>query len=122
MRYEPAVAPAPEAWLALDEQARLAAVRQYHKSSHIKLPNAQAHAIVHTVVENQVAEGHAAATRAIERLVKAGLARHEAVHAVGATVMKHMSQAMQGEHPFSAEAYEADLEQLTATGWLSGAV
>ncbi len=122
MRYDPAVAPSPEAWLGLDEQARLATVRQYHKGSHIKLPNAQGHAIVHTIVENQVAEGHAAATRALDRLVQAGLTRHEAVHAIGTTLMKHMSQAMQGVHPFSAEAYEAELEQLTAQGWLSGAV
>src|SRR5512140_3587900 len=122
MRYDPSVAPSPETWLRLDEQERLDAVRQYHKRSHTKLPNAQGHAIVHTIVENQLAEGHAAATRVLERLVKAGLDRHDAVHAIGATLMKHMSQAMQGEHSFSAEAYEAELEQLTAKGWLSGAV
>ncbi len=122
MRYDPAVAPSPEAWLSLDEQERLAAVQQYHKSAHIKLPNAQGHAIVHTIVENQVAEGHAAATRALDRLVQEGLARHEAVHAIGATLMKHMSQAMQGAQPFSAKAYETELEQLTAKGRLNGAV
>ena len=122
MRYDPSVAPSPEAWLRLDEQERLAAVRQYHKSSHTKLPNAQGYAIVHTIVENQLAEGHAVATRALDRLVQAGLGRHDALHAIGATLMKHMSQAMQGEHSFSAEAYEAELEQLTARGWLNGAV
>jgi hypothetical protein len=122
MRYDPSVAPASEAWLSLDEQERLAAVRQYHKRSHTKLPNAQGHAIVHTIVENQVAEGHAVATRVLDRLIQAGLSRHDAIHAIGATLLKHMSQAMQGEQSFSAESYEAELEQLTAEGWLKGAV
>ena len=122
MRYDPAVAPSPEAWLDLDEQERMAAVHQYHKRSHTKLPNAQGHAIVHTIVENQLAEGHAVATRVLDRLVQAGLSRHDAIHAIGATLMKHMSQAMQSEQSFSAEAYEAELEQVTAKGWLNGAV
>jgi hypothetical protein len=121
MHYDASTAPLPEAWLGLDELERVAAVRKYHKRSHAKLPNAQGHAIVHTIVENQLAEGHAGVVRALDRLVHTGLDRHEAVHAIGATVTKHMSQAMQGEHSFSHEAYEAELEQLTAKGWVSGA-
>jgi hypothetical protein len=121
MRYDPAVAPDPQAWLAMDEQERMAAVREHHERSGARLPSLQGHAIVHTIVESQLAAGHGSALRALSRLVEGGLDRHEAVHAVGSVLSKHLFQTMQGEKPFDTAAYDGRLDELTVEGWKRGA-
>ena len=121
MRYDPAVGPEPRAWLEMDEQERMAAVREYHERSGARLPSLQGHAIVHTIVESQLVDGHAAAVRALDRLVKGGLDRHEAVHAVGSVLSRHLFRTMQGEAPFDTAAYDARLDELTAALWRRGA-
>jgi hypothetical protein len=55
--YDPDKAPDPKEWLALDEQERIRLAKNYHVARRIKLPNANAHAAFHAVVENQIAEG-----------------------------------------------------------------
>ena len=112
MRYDPSVAPDPRAWMALDEQERMAAVRAYHERPGAGVPSSQGHAIVHTIVESQLADGHPAAVRALDRLVESGLDRHSAVHAVGSVLNRHMVETMQGEHPFDTAAYDRDLDRL----------
>src|SRR5437660_10218640 len=52
-RYDPLEAPDPQEWLALYEQERISLVDDYHRQARIRLPNAQAHAVVHAIVENQ---------------------------------------------------------------------
>jgi hypothetical protein len=60
-RYDPLKAPDPEAWLALDEQARIELVRDYHRRARIRLPNATVHAVLHAIVETQIGQGDAGA-------------------------------------------------------------
>jgi hypothetical protein len=105
----------------MDEQDRMAAVREHHQGSGARMPSLQGHCIVHTIVESQLADGHAAALRALDRLVKGGLDRHEAVHAVGSVLSRHLFRTMQGETPFDTAAYDSRLDELTADGWKSGA-
>jgi hypothetical protein len=115
--YDPDQAPKPEHWLALDEQECVARVRAFHGS--MPGADAEAHALVHVVVENQLAAGEPAETRtALERLRSEGLSRHEAIHAIGTIVTKVMFDALQGmsANPDAAE-YVRELEQLTAAGW-----
>jgi hypothetical protein len=57
MRYDPSVAPNAKAWLAMDEGERVESVREYHRRRRIRLPNLDAHAVAHAVIENQLAEG-----------------------------------------------------------------
>ncbi len=121
MRYDPAVAPDPQAWLEMDERERMAAVLEHHERSGARLPSLKGHAIVHTIVESQLAAGHASALRALARLVEGGLDRHEAVHAVGSVLSRHLFQTMQGETPFDTAAYDARLDELTVEGWKTGA-
>jgi hypothetical protein len=121
MTYDPAKAPDPRAWLEMDEQERMAAVREHHERSGARAPSLQGHVIVHTIVESQLADGHAAALRAVRRLVEGGLDRHEAVHAVGSVLSRHLFQTMQGETPFDTAAYDGHLDELTASAWRSGA-
>jgi hypothetical protein len=56
-RYDPSNAPDPAEWLALDEQERILLVEYFHRSARIDLPEVNLHAIVHSVVENQLAMG-----------------------------------------------------------------
>lgn len=80
--YDPDDTPNPEEWLALDEHARLRLAEEYHRLARLKLPNLNVHAIFHVVVENQLAENLECAVRAMDRLKKEGLSRHDAVHAI----------------------------------------
>ena len=82
-RYDPLEAPDPEEWLALDEQERIDLARAYHRSAGIRVPNATAHATVHAIVETQIALGdETPARRTTQRLMDAGLDRHETIHAI----------------------------------------
>jgi hypothetical protein len=120
MEYDADRAPDPEAWLAEEEQARLAAVAEHHRAlgaPHPRSRKPRLHAAVHLVVENQLALGDPPeARRALERLVRGGLSRHEAVHAVGLLVANAMSAAVEGQR-FDARAYARELDLLTAERW-----
>ncbi|MGA9672463.1 MAG: hypothetical protein WBQ94_24830, partial [Terracidiphilus sp.] len=89
--YNPERAPEPEAWLELDEQERILLVENYHRPARIKLPNRKAHAVFHVIVENQIAMNLEPVVRAMARLMKEGLTRHDAVHAIGSVVAEHRS-------------------------------
>ena len=56
-RYDPDTSPAPQNWLQSDEGERIQSVTTYHRRQRIKLPNEQLHAVIHVIVENQLALG-----------------------------------------------------------------
>jgi hypothetical protein len=59
-------------------------VSRHHTGQRIRLPNETIHAAIHLIVENQVALGDAfPANGVLLRLMKEGLDRHEAIHAIG---------------------------------------
>jgi hypothetical protein len=119
-RYDPLEAPDPEEWLALDEQERIDLVLNYHRKARIRLPNAKVHAIVHAMVETQIAlEDETPARRTAQRLMDEGLDRHEAIHAIGWILIEFMSDLMD-EPESRAEPnapYFAALERLTVEDW-----
>jgi hypothetical protein len=85
----------------------------------MKLPNAAVHAVIHVVVENQVAMGDEMnVAKTLDRLRSDGLDRHDAVHAIGAVLAGHM-HSMLGGHAseFSREAYASNLDALTVGKW-----
>jgi Domain of unknown function (DUF1841) len=119
-RYDPLKEPDPQEWLALDEQERIDLVRDYHRGAGIRLPNDNVHAVLHVVVENQVALGDEIPVgRTLRRLMSEGLDRHEAVHAISSVLAEHMHNlskgAVTGEDPNAG--YMAKVEQLTAETW-----
>lgn len=121
MHYDATRAPDPATWLESDEQGRLAAVERHHAhlTAHPRTPKPRLHAALHLVVENQLALGEPPeARRALERLLAAGLDRHEAVHAIALLVSDVMTAAMEGR-PFDARVYAAELDALTAERWRS---
>jgi hypothetical protein len=119
--YDPEVAPNPIEWLALDEQLRIHLAEAYHRNAREKLPNLKAHAAFHAIVENQIAEGLKPVLSAMARLMKQGLTRHDALHAIGSCVADHFFEAMNTEdEDFASTAqarYSAAIERLTAEAW-----
>jgi hypothetical protein len=122
--YNPESAPEPGSWLELDEQERIVLVEAWHRAAHIKLPNVTAHAALHIVVENQIAMNLEPVVRAMHRLTKEGLTRHDAVHAISSVVATHLFDILktgQGDNADASQArYFAAVERLTVTSWCQG--
>jgi hypothetical protein len=119
-RYDPLKAPDPKAWLALGEQERIDLVQDYHRREQITLPNETAHAVVHAVVENQIALGdELPIERALHRLMAEGLDRHDAIHAIGSKVANVFHDILKNARSDADPnlAYCASVEQLTAEDW-----
>ena len=117
-KYDPDRAPDPARWLAEDEVQRIDIIERYHRRERIDLPRPKVHAILHLAVENQIAMGDelpAAAT--VQRLVRDGLSRHEAIHAVGSVLMNHLGEAAGKGAEMDQDAYNAEVRELTEERW-----
>lgn len=121
--YNPEIQPDAEAWLALDEQERILLVEKYHRRAKIELPRESAHAVFHAIVENQIAMDFEPVVRAIPRLMKQGLSRHDAIHAVAAVFIDILTDKTSGNAKDSGESvearYGAEVERLSAKDWLT---
>jgi hypothetical protein len=122
-RYDPLQAPDPKEWNALDEQERIRLVEQYHRRAGIRLPNVTVHAVIHAVIENQIALGdELPVRRTLQRLMSEGLDRHDAIHAIGSVLAMHMHDVVSRADALpkadANRAYFAALERLTAEDWL----
>jgi hypothetical protein len=117
--YDPSRDPDARGWLELDEQERIDLVRRYHRRAGIRLPNATLHAVVHMIIENQLAETDPRVVDTLGRLVREGLDRHEALHAMGALVAEHLWKVMREPSGASrgTEEYHQALATLTADQW-----
>ena len=123
--YDPLLAPDPEEWKALDETERQILVEEYHRRARIRLPNSTIHAILHVIVENQITEGDELPVKAtLERLMKEGLDRHEAIHAIGTVLSGFMFDAMNTPSKVKGDPnkiYFDGLAKLTAQSWRDSA-
>ena len=123
-KYNPERAPEPESWLELDERERTHLIETRHRVARIKLPNVKVHAVLHAIVENQLALDLDPVVRAMDRLMKEGLTRHDAIHAIGSVVAGHLFDILQANQNDDAGAsqahYYAAVERLTAASWRSG--
>jgi hypothetical protein len=121
--YDPDTLPMPTDWLETDEGERIELVSAYHRRKKIKLPNAQLHAAVHDVVENQIALGEAVVLNTMARLRAEGLSRHDALHAIGSVLAENLYELMQEDQQATDEPYRQylkRLQQLTAEDWRAG--
>ena len=124
--YDPLVEPDPDEWLAAGEQERIDAVKYYHRDAESEAERSTLHAVIHAVVENQIAEGdELPVRRTMTRLMHQGLDRHQAIHAVGSVLAGHINELMReakaGRDPGGDVnvPYFAELERLTAKDWLN---
>jgi hypothetical protein len=124
MRYDADMSPDPEEWLELDESDRIDAVIDYHKRA--KKPvgeNNRLHATVHVIVENQAAMGDATVVPAtLDRLMREGLDRHDAIHAIGSVLAGIFFDVAKnpGKQVDINAQYGRELGELTAASWRAG--
>jgi len=79
------------------------------------------HATIHVLVENQIALGVKPVPETIVKLLRQGLSRHEAIHAVGAVLSEDMFNILQkGDGAWNQGHYRRRLEKLTAKRWKKG--
>ncbi len=121
-RYEPSKTPDPAEWVALDEQERVVLVEEFHRRARVDLPNVKLHATMHVVVENQLSLNDEPVVRGLVRLIKQGLTRHDAIHAIGSVVAEQIYDLLKlGDTPETSRArYYAAIERLTAAEWRDG--
>ncbi len=117
--YDPDTAPDPGTWLELDEGERLLLVGDYHERAGDELPDVQIHAVIHVIVENQLAEAYMPAVEALARLMDDGLSRHDAMHAIGSVLTEQIWTQFQGDGSVAVPdaTYEQCLQTLTAESW-----
>lgn len=121
--YDPDASPTPTDWLGTDEGDRIELVSSYHRRKKITLPNPQLHAVIHVVVENQLALGEEVVVDTLTRLQGEGLSRHDALHAIGSVLAENLYELMQeGSTPTDApyRQYLERLHKLTAKDWRAG--
>jgi hypothetical protein len=87
-RYDPERAPDPEAWLATSEAERMRLIMNYHVATCRSQKQLRLHAAVHHGVESWLATGFRPAQRALEALLRTGLARHDALHRIHAETVR----------------------------------
>jgi hypothetical protein len=120
--YDASEPPDPEEWLDCDESLRMTLVEAHHhqlEEAHPVPENPRLHALIHVVVENQIAAGdppESAAT--VRRLMAEGLTRHEAIHAVGTVIAAQLFDVMQGGKEIDHRQMIRELTNLSASGWL----
>lgn len=121
--YDPDISPEPRDWLAADESERIELVSGYHRRKQVTLPNSQLHAVIHVVVENQLALGEETVVNTLARLESDGLSRHDALHAIGSVLAENLYKLMQDGAASTSVPYQRYLERiqtLTAHNWRAG--
>jgi hypothetical protein len=123
-KYNPSKPPNPEQWLALDESSRIGLVREYvdaYETDAVTEEEAKnLHAVIHVIIENQLAENVDPVPDTLKRLIKQGLTRHNAIHAIGSILAEELFDVMQGSTELPTPLYNARLEKLTAKRWKKG--
>jgi hypothetical protein len=122
-QYDPDTSPMPSDWLRTDEGDRVEFVSAYHRRKKIELPNPQLHAVIHVVVENQLAIGEEVVVTTLARLQGEGLTRHDALHAIGSVLAENLYELMQEPQSVTDQPYRLYFERLqalTARTWKAG--
>lgn len=118
--YDANAQPDPQSWLAADESLRTVAVEAHHRglAEHPDMPNPQVHALMHVIVENQLAMGDPPEVRpTLMRLIDAGLTRHEAIHAIGSVVAEALFKVMKDRAEFDRSLAARSLARLRPEDW-----
>src|SRR5438270_522344 len=118
--YDPDAAPKAANWLATGEDERIEVASSYHRRKRIQLPNAQLHAVIHVIVENQLALGETVVVQTLAQLQHEGLKRHDAVHAIGSVLAEDLYELMRETSDPASDVYVrylGRLERLTARDW-----
>ena len=121
-KYDPLKEPSSEEWLSLNEQERINLAVDYHRRAQVRLPNVKVHAIVHVIVENQIALGdEIPAGATVQRLMSEGLDRHDAIHAVGSVLMKNLYELLKHRETAPNDRQISERIAIRSERWRSAA-
>ena len=116
--YDSNISPDPMDWLLLEEQERINQAAKYHKKHGTRLPNTNAHATFHAIIENQIASNDGPVVRAMDRLRAQGLNRHDCIHALAWVLSQHLFEKMNADVPDEPEImnsrYYVGVERLNS--------
>ena len=71
------------------------------------------HVTIHHIVENQIADGKPAeVAEALQRLMKQGKTRHQALHEIGGVLAEEMFEILKANRPYNERRYVAKLRRL----------
>jgi hypothetical protein len=121
--YDPSIQPNANEWLEATDYVKTALVREFHEQNEEGLDEEALtiHSTVHVIVENQLAMGVELLPETIAKLVRQGLSRHEAIHAIGAIITEDIYNIIRGnKNEFSPKQYRRKLEKITAKRWKKG--
>ncbi len=121
--YHPSKAPDPEEWLSLDESERNTIVQESHIAAQVEFEEGaeHLHAVMHVIVETQIALEVDSVSDAVARLIRQGLSRHESIHAIGAVLSEQIFYLLKGEaDEFDIKKYRKRLQKLSAKRWNKG--
>lgn len=122
-QYDPNVSPLVDEWLALDEDERLELVMDFHSEVEDRGASREVHASIHVIVENQIAMEVENVPRTLAKLIRQGLNRHEAIHAIGAIITQDTFSLLKGHvDAWDSKRYRRKLEKLTAKRWRKGQI
>ena len=114
--YDPMLELDPKQWVLLDDYERVSVVMKYHQETGIEPPDEYTHALLHVIVENQIAQAEETPVEAVlHKLTDENLDRHDAVHAIANILANHMYELMHGEDAvLGNDEYFAELDKLKA--------
>jgi hypothetical protein len=79
--------------------------------------NPIAHIHIHVVIENQIANGDPKETaQTVEALMRQGMSRHDAIHAVGTVLADEIFHILKDKRPFDEAGFVRKLKQLVKPG------
>ncbi|MGI2029721.1 hypothetical protein [Endozoicomonas acroporae] len=111
-------------WLVLDDAQRKILVYNFHESIGAEFQDDGAltmHSYMHVVVENQIAANVDLVSETVTKLVRQGLSRHEALHAISAIIVEDIFDMLKGsKSEFCLKKYRRKLEKITAKRWRKG--
>ena len=121
-QYDPDRDLVADEWLDLDEQERMILVEDYHRRHRIRIPSVEGHAVIHTIVENQLALEEPVVVATFARIRREGLDRHDAIHAIGSVLAGHIHALLVGDQSEGEpnERYYEALGKLSASKWRAG--
>ncbi|HEY5624271.1 MAG TPA: hypothetical protein VIV14_10970 [Gammaproteobacteria bacterium] len=120
--YDPDVAPDKLDWIDTDEGEQLHRIMQFHESHGEYGESLEAHAALHVAIETQIATDTPEVEATLDRLVKQGLTRHDAIHAIGSVLADSIEEILASDESETADAnarYYEKLSRLNASDWLS---
>ncbi|MBW2730972.1 MAG: DUF1841 family protein [Deltaproteobacteria bacterium] len=107
---------------SIDQDTIAAEIMAEHKRvphADVAGPELHLHVTLHTVVETQLRSGEPAETqKTLDRLMREGLDRHRAIHAMCSVASAEFMRVMRDKQIFDGQRYAAALEALKVDDWL----